>query len=329
MATTLGDIARTTRTSISTVSRVLAGGDGATRISPSTRKKVLRAAGRMGYRPNLVARSLRTRRSKTIALLVPDMANPWFGRVASLVEQSLHFHGYTLMLCNSAEDPEREKEYLRLLPSKGIDGLILVPLLRTKRILTDHLPKDLPIVLLDRGVPGVTAIVASDLEQAGQSLCDTLQRAGVKSVAIVSGPLHVSTHRRRADAVARRFEVIARHEGPAQKDTGRHAFVKFLHQQPDAIVCTNNFLGEGVIDSIAKIETPAIIGCFDEIPMMHLLPIPIVATVQDIPLLADGCVRQLLPQLDGEHRRPKPLVFPTRTVTNLQFQIRQFDREHP
>jgi len=329
VAATLSDIARKTRMSISTVSRVLAGGDGASRISASTRKKVLSAADRLGYRPNLVARSLRTRRSKTIALLVPDMANPWFGRVASLIEQALHFHGYTLMLCNSAEDQEREKEYLRLLPSKGIDGVILVPLLRTKKILTECLPEDLPIVLLDRGVPGVTAIVSSDLEQAGKSLCDTLERAGVKTVAIVSGPLHVSTHRRRADAVARRFEVIGRHEGPAQKDTGRHAFVKFLGQQPDAIVCTNNFLGEGVIDSIAKIETPAIIGCFDDIPMMHLLPIPIVATVQDIPLLADGCVRQLLPQLNGDRAKPKPLLFPTRTVTNPQFQIRQFDREHP
>ncbi|HTW94431.1 MAG TPA: LacI family DNA-binding transcriptional regulator [Tepidisphaeraceae bacterium] len=123
MSATLSDIARETRTSISTVSRVLAGGTAARRISRATADRVRAAAQRLGYRPNLVARSLRTRKSDTIALLISDISNPFFGQIGNLIEQSLHRHGYSLMLCNSGEDPQREVEYLQLLAQKAIGGL--------------------------------------------------------------------------------------------------------------------------------------------------------------------------------------------------------------
>ena len=316
---TLVDIARETHTSVSTVSRVLAGGNGAKRISEATRSRVLEAAKRMGYRPNLVARSLRTRRSHTVALLVSDIANPWFGQIASLVEQSLHRHGYSLMLCNSGEDAEREAEYLRLLPSKGIDGLVLVPLTRTKKALLEQLPPNLPLVVLDRPIPGIPASVSSDQEQSAGILCDVLERAGVRRVALVAGPQHVVTHRRRAEIVSDRFKVVARHDGPAQKETGRQAWIKFIHEQFDAVVCTNNFLGQGVIDSMAEADASGpIIGVFDEIAMMHLLPVPIVASVQDVVMLAEGCVQQLLPQLRGEGPG-EAVVLSAQAVANAKF----------
>ena len=75
------------------------------------------------------------------------------------------------MLCNSGEDPEREAEYLNLLPQKGIDGLILVPLVRTKKALYEHIPADLPLVVLDRPIPGIAATVSSDEEQLAGLLC--------------------------------------------------------------------------------------------------------------------------------------------------------------
>lgn len=317
---TLLDIARETHTSVSTVSRVLAGGSSAARISEATRDRVMQAASRLGYRPNLVARSLRTRKSYTVALLVSDIANPWFGQLASLIEQSLHRHGYSLMLCNSGEDPDRELEYLRLLPSKGIDGLMVVPVARTKKALADVLPPNLPLVVLDRPIPGIVSSVSSDQEQSATILCDTLESAGVRRVAIVCGPQHVVTHRRRTEIVSSRFEVVGRHEGPAQKETGRQGLSKFLGLKPDAIVCTNNFLGQGVIEGIVQIENPPIIGCFDEIPMMDLLPIPIVCSAQDVPALAEGCVNQILPQLRDEAPPLEPLVLPARAITNREFQ---------
>ncbi len=319
MPPTLQDIARDTRTSISTVSRVLAGGALAERISPATRQRVTEAAQRLGYRPNLVARSLRTRKTHTVALLVSDIANPWFGQLASLIEQSLHRHGYSMILGNSGEDEATEADYLRLLPQRGIDGLIVVPLARTKKALLEHLPDNLPLVVLDRPIPGIVHSVTTDQEQLAGQLCDTLERVGVRQVALVTGPANIVTHHARAQVVARRFEVISRYEGPAQHETGRQAFIK-LNTRPQAIICTNNFLGQGVIDSIDQVDDLPIIGCFDEIPMMHLLPLPIVCSNQDVPMLAEACVNQLLPQLRGETTSAvAPTVLPARIVTNRAF----------
>src|SRR5271170_5222233 len=132
MPATLHDIARETKTSISTVSRVLSGGPAAKKISAITAQRVRQAAERLGYRPNLIARSLRTRKTNTIALLVSDISNPFFAQIGSQIEQSLSRQGYSLMLCNSGEDAEREAEYLQLLVQKGIDGLIIVPLVTTR-----------------------------------------------------------------------------------------------------------------------------------------------------------------------------------------------------
>jgi DNA-binding LacI/PurR family transcriptional regulator len=323
MSPTLVDIARETNTSVSTVSRVLSGGAMANRISKDTRERVQAAADRLGYRPNLLARSLRTRKTHTVALLVSDIANPFFGQIGSLIERSLALRGYSLMLCNTAEDADKESAYLRMIAAKGVDGLILVPLLRTKDALAQFLPSDLPLVILDRPLPGVTPCVASDQDQIAGVLCDALDRARVKRIALVTGPAHVVTHRRRGEILASRFEVLARHEGAAQKETGRQAALKFAAVPADAIVCTNNFLAQGVVDALAHIERPPVIGVFDEIPMMHLLPMPIVSSMQDLGALADGCVEQVLKLMDGQPANEPPLLH-ARAVTNRAFQVRQF-----
>src|SRR5688500_17411072 len=110
MSPTLEDIARETKTSESTATRLITGSTMANRISKATRDRVREVADRLGYRPNLLARSLRTRKTNTIALLVSDIANPFFGQIGSQIERGLAKHGYSLMLCNSAEDAKREAD---------------------------------------------------------------------------------------------------------------------------------------------------------------------------------------------------------------------------
>jgi LacI family transcriptional regulator len=325
MSATLNDIARETHTSVSTVSRVLAGGRVAERISAETRARVAKAADRLGYRPNLLARSLRTRKTHTVALLVSDIANPFFGQIASHVERSLHGHGYSLVLCNSGEDLRREDEYLSLLPRKGIDGLVLVPLARDRNDLAAHLPKGLPLVILDRPIPGISASVTSDQAQAADALAGQLRRAGVRRIALASGPGVIFTHHHRVESVAPHFEVVARHEGAAQVETGRDAARAFARGPPfDAVVCTNNFIGQGYLESVELRGDGAIVGVFDAIPMMRLLPVPIVCCVQDVARLAEACVNQLLPQLRGERgaEQLEPITAQTNVVTNPAFDRR-------
>jgi LacI family transcriptional regulator len=327
MSPTLVDIARETQTSVSTVSRVLSGGAMANRISKETRQRVQEAATRLGYRPNLLARSLRTRKTYTIALIVSDIANPFFGQIGSLIERSLAKHGYSLMLCNSAEDQEKEGDYLRMIAAKGIDGLIVVPLARTRKAIMQYIPETLPLVILDRPIPGIASSVASDQDQMASVLCDALDSAGVKQIGLLCGPQHVITHRRRCEILSERFEVLARHDGAAQKATGREAFIKFapVLARVQAICCTNNFLAQGVIDLLGEIERPPIVGVFDEVPMMQLLRIPIVSANQDIPALAEGCVTQILKLLEGgDQPEVEPIVLTTRAVTNKAFEIVKF-----
>jgi LacI family transcriptional regulator len=315
---TLADIAEATTTSISTVSRVLSGGPVSQRISQQTRQRVLDAASRLGYRPNLVARSLRTRRTHTVALMVSDIANPWFGRLASHIEQHLHRGGYSLMLCNSCEDGKLEREYLQLLPLKGIDGLILIPLATTRAALSTGLGRSLPLVVVDRPIHGASS-VSSDSEQSAAILCDRLTAAGVRRIGLVRGPSLIVTHRQRAEAISKRFEVVSVHEGPAQPETGREAWVKARSLSIDAIVCTNNFLGQGVIEAMSDQRDFRPVACFDEIPMMHLLPLPIVCNIQDVPRLAEESVRLMIAQLSGAETPVSNVVVPSSTISNTLF----------
>lgn len=326
MSATLSDIARETNTSVSTVSRVLAGGAVSKRISKETRDKVHEAARRLGYRPNLLARSLRTRKSNTVALLVSDIANPWFGQLASVIEKNLHDQGYSLFLCNSAEDLKREAEYLHLLPQKGIDALILVPLLKSKKVLQQHLPPNLPVVVVDRPVQGVEATVASDQDMLANQLADALAKIGVKTIAMAHGPSHVSSHRRRAEILSQRFEVIAAHEGPSKRETGQTAMKEFLAKglKPDAFVGTNLFLTIGMLDeldipAVGQADLPAF-GCFDQLPFHDLLPMPVACAIQDIAGLADAVVKELLPLLKPDAPEPKPMIVPTLMSYNRAYE---------
>jgi LacI family transcriptional regulator len=313
---TLADIARSTGTSISTVSRVLSGGNWSTRISEKTRLRVEQTARQMGYQPNLLARSLRTRRTNTVALLVSDIANPWFGRLASLIEQALHQKGYSLVVCNSGEDKALEREYMELLPRKGIDGLIVVPLARQRTELAAGLPAKIPLVVLDRPIAG-GASVAGDPAQTAILLCDALSAARVERVALVAGPSHVVTHQQRARTIRERFEVLTSHEGPAQQQTGRQAAAAFRGARFDAVVCTNNFLGQGYLEAAGEVNC---LGCFDEIAMMQLVPVPIVCCTQDVPRLAEESVRLLLQQLAGAAAASSPLLVPSSIVCNRAFE---------
>ncbi len=299
---------------------MLAGGVIANRISKETRERVQLVANRLGYRPNLVARTLRTRRSNTIALLVSDIANPFYAQIASLVERRLHQHGYSLVLCNSGENSTREVEYLQLLNQKAIDGLILVPITIDRNHLMQQIPAKLPLVILDRPIPGIDSTVACDQLQSAKDLCKTLHDVGIRKVAVVTGPSHVTTHNRRASTAAECFEIVAQHEGPARPETGRDAAPKLMLHHPEAIVCTNNALALGLIDSLVQIENPPVIGVFDEVPMMHVLPIPIVCAVQDVNALAEGCVAQLLPLLGGDPKPAQPMIIPSQSATNRAFE---------
>ncbi|WP_418223048.1 LacI family DNA-binding transcriptional regulator [Clostridium isatidis] len=121
MATSIKDVAKEAGVSIATVSRVLNDIDV---VNEDTKKKVLDAINKLGYRPNIVARSLKTQRTKTIGILVPDISSGFYPEIVRGAEDVSNIYDYNVILCNSDFDDEKEKEYLRVLREKMVDGVI-------------------------------------------------------------------------------------------------------------------------------------------------------------------------------------------------------------
>ena len=118
----MADVAREVGVSMMTVSRVINDkGD----VSAATRQRVLDAVERLGYRPSGIARGLATRKTGTLGLVIPDVANPFFAELARGVEQVAYGRGYNVFLCNTDEDPERELDVLGSLEEKRVDGIVL------------------------------------------------------------------------------------------------------------------------------------------------------------------------------------------------------------
>ena len=119
---TISDVAREAGVSAMTVSRVM---NHKNKVHSETREKILKAANDLGYQPNQLARSLATKRSTTIGLVVPDISNPFFSVIAREIEDQAYSLGYNVFLCNSDEDLSREQAALVSLTEKQVDGVIL------------------------------------------------------------------------------------------------------------------------------------------------------------------------------------------------------------
>ena len=177
------DIAKLAGVSTATVSNVL---NNKGSYSEKTRDLVMRIAREQGYVANFAAKSLREASTKTVALLTPDVSNDFFSTLVLKVEGLLRAAGYTSYICNTANDDEREAEYLRSLISKQVDGIVLIG-----GVTRDHiqLPTDVPVVHIDHtGALGMSreVYVGNDMPQVSYDMTKTLHARGCERLALVS-----------------------------------------------------------------------------------------------------------------------------------------------
>lgn len=174
---TIYDVAARAGVSPATVSRVFNG----IKVSPALVESVRTAAQDLGFVPNRNARRLRTSSSEIIAMMVPDIENPFFTAMTRAVEDVARADGYSVMLCNTDEDPEREQEYLRVAVSDPVAGVIMVPSNRETR-LDLAVERDVPVVCVDRHAPGysVDAVVADNVGGA-DAACPSAVRERIPS----------------------------------------------------------------------------------------------------------------------------------------------------
>jgi LacI family transcriptional regulator len=184
---TMKDVAELAEVSVSTVSHVL---NGTRKVSEETRGGVLAAVEELGYRPNLLAKGLKTRRTFTIGLLISDIQNAFFTSLVRGVEDEALSRGYHLFLCNTDEDPGREDEYVTELAKKRVDGLMVAPSARREDYVRRLRAEGVPFVFVDREVEGVEADVVSVDNKTGMGLiAEHLVGLGHRRIGMISGPL--------------------------------------------------------------------------------------------------------------------------------------------
>jgi LacI family transcriptional regulator len=144
---TIQDIARRAGVSSQTVSRVI---NNRPDVAEETRRRIEQVISELGYRPSVLARGLRAQNTRTIGLVVPDSANPFFAEIAKGVEQSGFEAGYSVVLCNSAKLLERELEYLEVLQAKGVDGIIFITTTTDVTHIRPLIERGIPIVMFFR-----------------------------------------------------------------------------------------------------------------------------------------------------------------------------------
>jgi len=186
MAVTMQDIAKDVGVSVVTVSKVLRNKG---EISAATRALVLRRAKALNYQTNWIARSLVTRRTFTIGLLLPDFTHPFFAEIAKAVAETVRPHGYHVIISYFEESPELERNEAESLLARQVDGLILASAQTSARAFADMQKRKVPFVLIDRPIAGVQAsFVGVDNQAIGQLATAHLINQGCRRIAHLRGP---------------------------------------------------------------------------------------------------------------------------------------------
>ncbi len=183
---TIKDVAKIAGVTVTTVSRVL---NNRGYISDATRNKVYQAMEELHYKPNEIARSLLRKKSNIIGLIIPTVQHPFFGELASYIEFFAYEAGYKILLCNSHLDRNKEKEYVEMLKSHKVDGIIMGS--HTLEV-DEYVNLDLPIITFDRKISDTIPYFASDDYEGGRLATNLLIAKGCKKIAHICGNLNLN-----------------------------------------------------------------------------------------------------------------------------------------
>lgn len=276
------DVARRAGVSIATVSRVLADKP---HVRPELQQLVLTAVEELDYRPNRVASNLRRQTSSMIGLLVSDIRNPFFTAVARAIEDEANLRHMNVFLCNTDEDPHKERRYLEMLLAENVAGIILSPTEEALSAFQFLIDSETPFVTIDRRIQNAAVdSVVTDNIQAAQQLTEHLLLQGYRRIVAVIGLQNSTTGRERM--LGYRQALLA-HGGVVEPEFAAYVqprewqgyeFVKALLQQspkPEAILTGNSRLTVGAIKAIfeagLRIPEDIALAGFDETNWMPYL----------------------------------------------------------
>jgi LacI family transcriptional regulator len=308
--------------SASTVSRVISG----TRaVNPELAKRVQDAAEELGFRPNRTARNLRLQRSAIIALVIPDIENPFFTSLARGVEDVAQQSNYNVILCNTDEDPAKEASYLDVIEADRMAGAIVAST-SSSAAAAKLVTGGTPLVAVDRVITGVDVdTVLVDNTDSAREATERLLSAGYRRIACITGPTDVPSLAQRvsgfreAIAGARGARAIVVGRPALHVGDGVDAMAELLaaKQRPDAVFAVNNTLALGALQALRSAGVqPGDVGfaSFGLAPWTEAVAWPMVTVEQPTRELGSTAAAMLLERMAGDTRPPRTVVLPTHVI---------------
>ncbi len=314
---TLKDVAREANVSLGSASYAI-NGNGS--VDERTRAHILKVAQRLGYRQNLAAQAMRTGRTRALGLVLPDFSNPFFTALAQFVMRSARAQGYSVFVTDTEGSEALELEALNVLSERGVEGVVWFPIrdANTAGALAD----DMPIVVMDRTLPGLEAIQA-DYRGGGRQAAEHLLALGHRRIGLVSGPAEVASVRERMRGARDAIEdgggeVVFTVGNAFAFDLDPDVVDAVTGRRATAVVCGADLIALGVMRSAiaAGVRVPeelSVVG-FDDIPWAQLSTPPLTTVEMPIEDMAAEAVDTLLRRIDGRAQSRRQVVFTTALI---------------
>ncbi len=316
------DVAKVAGVSTATVSRVLSNGE---HVRPEVRKRVMEAVEQLAYRPNLLARSLRSRQTNTIGLIVSDSRNPFFTSISRAVEDTAYEQGFGLFLCNTDENPEKEAIYLNLMRDENVAGVIFSPTRQTAANFTS-LNVSFPTVIVDRsaGDAEVDMVLLDNVDSAFRLTTHLLEQ-GFHRIAALSETSATGRERYAGYEKALRaygLSPVGEHVKFVRPrvEAGYVTTLKLIDatQPPDALLTTNSLLAEGALKAIRErdiiIPDDIALVTFDETTWASLVQPPITLIDQPTYEIGQTATELLLQRIADPNRSTRQVILKGRLV---------------
>lgn len=318
MPTTIKDIAKKINLSPTTVSLVL--NNKADRIPQKTKDLVIRTAKELNYYPNQIAISLVKKQTKTVGLILPDIRNEFFSTLAKSVEVEAHAHGWSVILCNTGDYHDRDIEYIQLLASKNVDGILFcmsadTTLEKFKVIINIMNNLEIPYIMIDRTymLPGInTALI--DHRLGGYLATTHLLELGHRRIACITGPKHLSDSNKRLlgyrDALNEYsvpYDSNLIYNGNYQMDGGLRGIQTLDPESYTAVFAFNDLMALGAIKGLKLInkripEDVSLVG-YDDISYTEMLEVPLTTIRQPISKVGEIATRSLVDTLEKTDKK--------------------------
>jgi LacI family transcriptional regulator len=317
--TTIREVAESAGVSYATVSHVI---NNTRVVSQETRERVLAAMAALNYRPNALARSLRQGKTNTIGLVLPDSANPFFAEISRSIEDEAFKLGYSVFLCNTELDTQRELFYVDVLSNKQVDGIIFVAAGDQADSLDLLLHRRMPVVMIDRDLPNVEVdAVLTDNQLGGFLATRHLLELGHKRIACIAGPSSITPSAERIIGYRRALEeadlsydanLILRGDYHAQSGMEITHFILGMNPRPTAIFALNDLMALGALRAAAEAgysipKDLAVVG-YDNLEISRFTNPPLTTIAQPKKEVGAQAVNLLVDRISRKGGPPNRLI---------------------